>query len=86
MDQEGAMSVATETDIREQVIQELHELPDSTMVELLDFVRFLKHQTRNLTPEERFDRLWFTAQRIASARGITDEDIEAEVAAVRKEA
>ena len=78
------MSVAIETHMRQKVIQELHELPDTAMVELLDFVRFLKHQTRNLTPEERFDRLWLTAQRIASARGITDEDIEAEVAAVRK--
>jgi len=55
-------------------------------MELLDFVCFLKHQTQNLTPEERFDRLWLMAQRIASARGITDGDIEAEVAALRKEA
>ncbi len=78
------MKVATETDMREKIIEELHELPDVAMVELLDFVRFLKHQTQSLTPEERFDRLWLTAQRIASARGITDGDIEAEVAAVRK--
>jgi hypothetical protein len=68
------------------VIQELHELPDIAMEELLDFVRFLKHQAQNLTPEEQFDRLWLSAQRIASARGITDGDIEAEIAAVRKEA
>ncbi|MFP4395165.1 MAG: hypothetical protein ACLFTI_07870 [Anaerolineales bacterium] len=78
------MNISAEVDVREMVIQELRDVPDTAMLEILDFVRFLKHQTRNLTPEERFDRLWMMAQRIASARGITDEDIEAEVAAVRQ--
>ncbi len=78
------MNTAAEMDVRDMVIQELSDLPDTAMLEILDFVRFLKHQTRNLTPEERFDRLWLTAQRIASARSITDEDIEAQVAAVRQ--
>ena len=78
------MNTVAESNMREIVIQELRDLPDIAMLEILDFVRFLKHQTRNLTPEERFDRLWLTAQRIASVRGITDEDIEAQVAAVRR--
>ena len=78
------MNISAEVDMREMVIQELRDLPDTAMLEILDFVRFLKHQTQNLTPEERFDRLWLTAQRIASVRGITDEDIEAQVAAVKQ--
>jgi hypothetical protein len=51
------MKVATETDMREKIIEELHELPDVAMVELLDFVRFLKHQTQSLKPEERLSCL-----------------------------
>jgi hypothetical protein len=78
------MNTVAESNMREMVMQELRDLPDTAMLEILDFVRFLKHQTRNLTPEERFDRLWLTAQRIASARDITDKDIEAQVAAVRQ--
>jgi len=78
------MNVATETNMYETVVKELRDLPDAAMLEILDFIRFLKHQQRNLTPEERFDRVWLTAQRIASARDITDEDIKAEVAAVRR--
>ncbi len=78
------MNVITNTNMRKLAIQELHDLPDTAMLEILDFVRFLKHQNRSLTTEERFDRLWLTAQRIASARDITDEDIEAEVVSVRR--
>jgi hypothetical protein len=78
------MSVIENMDSRTMVVQELEDLPDEAMLEILDFVRFLKQQMSHLTPEERFDRLWMTARRIASGRGITDADIAAEVAAVRQ--
>lgn len=78
------MNITNETNVRDLAIQELHDLPDTAMLEVLDYVRFLKFQNWSLTAEERFDRLWMTAQRIASARDITDKDIEAEVASVRR--
>ncbi len=78
------MNVNTAINMREMAIQELHDLPDTAMLEILDFMRFLKHQNKSLTAEERFDRLWLTAQRIASVQNITDEDIQAEVTSVRR--
>lgn len=37
-----------------------------------------------MNPEERFDRAWIVAHRIAAEQGITDEDIAAEIATVRQ--
>ena len=37
-----------------------------------------------MNPEERFDRAWMVARRIAAGQGITDEDIDAENVAVRQ--
>ena len=68
----------------ELVIEELADLPDAGLVEVLDFVRFLKYQLRRMSSEERFDRAWIIARRIAAEQGITDEDIAAEIAAVRQ--
>ena len=73
-----------EASTREIVIQELTDMPETGMLEVLDFVRFLKTQLEQMSPEERFDRAWIVARRIASEHGITDQDIEAEVRAVRQ--
>jgi hypothetical protein len=73
-----------ETDTREQVIQELTELPEIGLFEVLDFVRFLKAQLAQMSPEERFDRAWMIARRIASEQGITDQDIATEIAESRQ--
>jgi len=78
------MALAAQTDFRNLVVRELEELPDEEIVEVLDFVRFLKQRLSRLTPEERFDHLWMVARRVATGRGITDADIAAEVAAVRQ--
>lgn len=74
----------TETSNRELVIEELANLPDVGMIEVLDFVRFLKSQLKRMNPEERFDRAWMVARRFAVEQGITDEDIDAENVAVRQ--
>jgi hypothetical protein len=69
---------------RELVIEELMDLPDIGMFEVLDYVRFLKSQWRNMDSGERFDRAWMVARRIAAEQGITDQDIIAEIAQVRQ--
>jgi hypothetical protein len=78
------MDTVTNADFRMLVVRELEEAPDEAMPEILDFVRFLKRQLSGLTAEERFDRAWMTARRIASERAISDADIANEIAAVRQ--
>jgi hypothetical protein len=73
-----------ETPTREMVIDELADLPEIGLFEVLDFVRFLKSQWSGMSSDERFDRAWMVARRFAAERGITDEDIIAEVALVRQ--
>jgi hypothetical protein len=73
-----------ETRTLELVVEELADLPDVGLIEVLDFVRFLKSQLERMNPEERFDRAWIVARRIAAEQGITDEDIAAEIATVRQ--
>jgi hypothetical protein len=73
-----------ETSNRELVIEELANLPDVGMIEVLDFVRFLKSQLKRMNPEERFDRAWMVARRIAAGQGVTEEDIAVEISAVRQ--
>ena len=73
-----------ETRTMELVIEELTDLPDAGLIEVLDFVRFLKSQLKRMSSGERFDRAWIIARRIAAEQGITDEDIAAEIATVRQ--
>jgi hypothetical protein len=74
-----------EASAREMVIQELSDLPEIGMLEVLDFVRFLKERLEQLSPEERFDRAWIVARRLATEYGITDQDIAAEIRSARHE-
>jgi len=74
------------TGILELVIQEAAELPDMGRIEVLDFIRFLKSQLKRINSKERFDRAWIVARRLAAEQGITDEDIAAEISAVRQKA
>jgi len=78
------MNVVANTDFRTMVVQELEDVSDEAMPEILDFVRFLKQQLSGLTSEERFDRAWMIARRIAAERAISDADIASEIAAVRQ--
>jgi hypothetical protein len=73
-----------ETDPRELLMEELADLPEIGLFEVLGFVRFLKAQWSDLGPEERFDRAWMIARRIAVEKGITEQDIAAEIAKVRQ--
>jgi hypothetical protein len=74
-----------ETPTREMVMDELADLPEIGLFEVLDFVRFLKSQWSGMNSDERFDRAWMVARRFAAEQGITDEDIAAQVALVRRE-
>jgi len=67
------------------VIEELADLPEIGLFEVLDFVRFLKMQWREIDSGERFDRAWLVARRIAGEQGITDQDISDEIAKARRE-
>ena len=73
-----------ETVTRETLIEELADLPEMGLYEVLDFVRFLKSQWETMRPEERFDRAWMVARRIATEQGITDNDIAVEIETVRQ--
>ena len=57
----------------------------TTTTHKTDFVRFLKTQWSGLGAEERFDRAWMIARRIAADQGISDEDIAAEIAKIRSQ-
>jgi hypothetical protein len=74
-----------EATAREMVIQELDDMPEIGILEVLDFVRFLKARLEQLSPEERFDRAWMVARRLATEYGITDRDIAAEIRATRQQ-
>jgi hypothetical protein len=69
--------------VRELVMQELGDLPDPGLFEVLDFVRFLKTQWNGMSADERFDRAWRIARRVAAEEGITDLDIRSELETVR---
>jgi hypothetical protein len=73
-----------ETSTRELVMQELADLPEIGLFEVLDFVRFLKSQWNGMSSEERFERAWMVARRVATERGITDADIAVEIAQSRQ--
>ena len=61
------------------------QVPEIGMLEVLDFVRFLKTRLDQLSPEERFDRAWMVARRLATEYGITDQDIAAKVRSARRD-
>lgn len=68
--------------IRETVARELDKLPDEQLTQLLDYIRFLK--LKSLPDQEldaRFVSALETARSIAQREGITERDIEEEVAA-----
>jgi hypothetical protein len=72
--------------IRETVARELDKLPDEELMKLLDYIRFLKLKS---LPDPEMDAQFVsaleTARRIAQQEGITEREIEEEVAASRSE-
>ncbi len=74
-----------DADPRELVLQELRDLPDPGLIEVLDFIRFLKSQWGSMSAGERFDHTCMVARRIAREQGITDQDIKTETERARQD-
>jgi hypothetical protein len=71
-------------DLRQQVIEELAALPDARVGEVLDYVRFLRFQSMSRAESDQaFKVALATARHIAKQEGITEEDIQTEIAKVR---
>lgn len=70
--------------LKETILQEIETLPERRQAEVLAFVRFLKIGLADeQTVERRFTDALARAQTIAEERGITEQDIEDEIRAVR---
>ncbi len=69
--------------VKEAIIQELKSLPDDKAAEVLDFIRFLKSKWEEEELENRFDAALKEIRETARERGITEEDILAEIRAAR---
>jgi len=72
--------------LRETVDRELDKLPDEELTKLLDYIRFLK--LKSLSDSEmdaRFISALERARQIARQEGITEREIQEEIAASRRE-
>ncbi len=73
------------TDLEQIILREISTLPESRRADVLAFIRFLKmsipREQRDI--EERFDKALQSIRARAQEMNITDEDIEAEIRAVR---
>jgi hypothetical protein len=74
------------TDMEKAIMLEISTLPERRLADVLAFVRYLKlsipPEERDL--EERFDKVLKSIRARAEKMNITDEDIEAEIRAVRE--
>ena len=73
------------TDMEQTIMLEISTLPERRLVDVLAFVRYLKLSipTEEKDLEERFDKALKSIRDRAKEMNITDEDIEAEIRAVR---
>lgn len=72
--------------VKDILLRELESLPQQRQEDVLAFVRFLKIGLADSQYlEERFVASVAQARKIAEGRGITERDIEEEIAAVRAE-
>jgi hypothetical protein len=70
--------------VKEILVREIETLPEAQQTDVLTFVRFLKVGLADTALlEERFRAALAEARRQAQGRGITEEDIAAEIAATR---
>lgn len=74
------------TDIEQTIMLEISTLPEKRLVDVLAFVRYLKLSipTEEKDLEERFDKALKSIRARAEKMNITDEDIQAEIRAVRE--
>lgn len=76
----------TMTNMEQTILLEISTLPERRLADVLTFVRYLKLSipTEEKELEERFDRALKFIRARAKEMNITDEDIEAEIRAVRE--
>ncbi len=74
------------TNMEQTILLEISTLPERRLADVLTFVRYLKLSipTEEKELEERFDRALKFIRARAKEMNITDEDIEAEIRAVRE--
>jgi hypothetical protein len=74
------------TNLEQTIMLEISTLPETRLTDVLAFVRYLKlsipKEEKEL--EERFDKALKSIRARAKEMNITDEDIEAEIRAVRE--
>lgn len=75
------------TDLERTIMTEISTLPETRLPDVLAFIRYLKlsipKDQKEL--EERFDEALKSIRARTKEMNITDEDIEAEIRAVREE-
>ncbi|SNB67132.1 hypothetical protein [Thermoflexus hugenholtzii] len=68
---------------RETILQELEGLPEDQLREVLEFILFLKFRREMERAWQHFAVAVKEARAITQERGITDEEVLAEIRAVR---
>ncbi len=72
------------TNLEQTIIREISTLPESRLTDVLKYVRFIKLGLADGDEiEKRFDKSWKRVRARAKKLNITQEDIEAEIRAVR---
>ena len=70
--------------IKEILLREIESLPEDRQENVLAFVRFLKVGLAETQPAvQQFADALARARAIATSRGITEQDVDAEIRAVR---
>ena len=73
------------TNLEQTIMQEISTLPETRLPDVLAFIRFLKvsipREQKEI--EENFDKALKSIRASAAEMNITDEDIAAEISAVR---
>jgi hypothetical protein len=73
------------TNLEETIMREISTLPEDRLNEVLRYIRFIKLGLADSDEiEKRFDESWARVRARAKELNITDEDIEAEIRAVRE--
>ncbi|MDP1545229.1 MAG: hypothetical protein Q8L87_04340 [Anaerolineales bacterium] len=73
------------TDMEKNIMLEISTLPDEQLADVLKYIRFLKFsQLDSKEIEKRFDASWERVRARIKELNITQEDIEAEIRAVRE--
>lgn len=74
------------TNLEQTIMQEISTLPETRLPDVLAFIRYLKLSIPKDQKEldERFDKTLVSIRARAKEMNITQEDIEAEIRAVRE--